>query len=701
MIKRGKVINFLALTQISIIVLFMFSFASIVSGAAHTGQVDDEAAAAAAAAAAEEEAAAAAAAAEQVDDAVASYEFHPDTDVNNAPAISLIGTKTDARFYANELTGELIVKDAAGKVIENPIDLAKLNGARTEGLKLFDSQGNLLRTFGSEADKAAFLKAAGGQGILVTPTERFEVLGVGFTGGVAHLVQGAVWAIAVVGAIQLVGGLFGLESELTKALSLSAIAGIMSYKGLDSLGPSGFGLIENPNNFFLQNSGLIGIGVGVAVFLATYKKEKQKIVQFQCLPWEAPNGGSNCEACNEDEFRPCSEYRCRSLGQACELVNEGTKEEACVWVSPQDVTSPTITPWGEPLTDGLSYTNHGTRPPSLGTKIIRNGATNGCLQAFTPLEFGIQTNEPAQCKIDYVHTDSLDNMVFFFGESNFYIEDHEQRLSLPSPDSLNAEAISLDVPEFQNDGVYDLYVRCQDANGNQNVDEFVFNFCVDSSPDTTPPIIVDTSIISGSPVTFEAGEAEISAFINEPAECKWSIQDKDYDSMENEFACSTSVTELNAQQLYECSTTLTGIKDREENTYYFRCKDQPSKPDSERNVNAQSFVFTLQGTEPLDIIDVSPNNETISDSTNVVDVDIEVETSNGANEGKAICYFSDTGEEGSFVQMFETDNFAHRQTLTLNPFLEPSSPIQLTFGPQSPKEVQTFALSCSQPSSRQ
>ena len=478
------------------------------------------------------------------------------------------------------------------------------------------------------------------------------------------------------GAGKAGGGLFGgLFGSLLQGLMIAGLVGGMAYFIAQSLGESDKGasaiglavgggvftyyLLAQTLGLGIGISALVGLGVGVAILYFLYEKEKTRIVQFQCLPFEAPLGGEDCEICNENEFRPCSEYRCRSLGQACELVNEGTEEERCVWVSRDDAKSTTITPWDEALTEGHSYTKHDARPPALGTKIIKNGATNGCLQAFTPLEFGILTDEPAQCKIDTVHTEKFDDMKFLFGESNFYLEEHKQKLNLPSPDAINTEA-----PELQNDGIYDFYVRCRDRNGNENVDEFIFNLCVDPSPDTTPPIIVDTSIISESPVAFGASEIDVDVYINEPAECKWSIQDKNYEDMENSMVCSTKVNEINAQLLYTCSTTLNGIKDRELNTYYFRCKDQPKKPENERNVNVQSYKFVLRGTEPLNIINVGPNG-TISDNTDLVNVELSAETSNGADEGVAICYFSDNGEEGSYIEMFETRSFEHKQILSL------------------------------------
>lgn len=480
----------------------------------------------------------------------------------------------------------------------------------------------------------------------------------------AHLVEGLIWSGAVVGAIQLFGGLFGLEDQLLNSLSISAFGGIMGGKiayGLfgqptpNVLGSGGIvGNVLSP----LQ-AGLIGVGIAAAIFIATYKKEEQKLVSFQCLPFEAPIGGSRCDECNKDPFRPCSEYRCKALGQACEIVNPGTTEEKCVWVNPKDVTSPTITPSDSALKPNeLSYVPDTTiRPPSRGVKIVRGGG-EGCLQAFTPLEFGITTNEPAQCKIDYIRNATFENMEFFFGETNYLLTNHTQKMKLPSP---NATDLS---PVLQNDGTFSLFVRCQDANGNVNEDAFVFSFCIDPSPDTTPPIIEGTSISSGGFIQFDSDSTPIELYINEPSECKWSRQDKAYEDMENQMSCGTETFQINANLNYVCSDELTGIQNQQQNKFYFRCKDNPGKEENERNVNVQSHELTLQGTQGLNILEVGPS-ETISGSTDTVPVSLTVKTDDGAEEGKAVCYFSPTGEIDSYITMFNTNNFEHSQELDL------------------------------------
>ncbi len=481
-----------------------------------------------------------------------------------------------------------------------------------------------------------------------------------------NLVEGLVWSIAVVGVIQTVGRLAGADEELINTLSVSAAAGIIGGKalyglfGASSQGVSGSGGLLASQSWYGPLTGtVIGAAIAVGIFIALYSKEKKKLVKFQCLPFEPPLGGAKCEECNKDPFRPCSEYRCRSLGQACQILNPGTAEEKCAWVNPKDVTSPTIETWKDVLTKGLNYIPDSTiRPPNRGVKVVRGNAD--CLEAFTPLEFGIVTNEPAQCKIDYSLTKSLDEMKFFFEGTNYYRYNHTQKMKLPGPDSAQGEL----APELKNDGTFSLFARCRDANGNENVDAFVFNFCVDPSPDTTPPIIEGTSIVQKGFVRFNADSTPIEVYVNEPAQCKWSRQSKNYDDMENDMICDTEAFQINADLNYVCGGNLTGIKNNEENKFYFRCKDGPDKTDSERNVMVQSYELTLRGSQLLNILNVGPNG-TIFGSTDSVSVDLRVITDDGAEEGKSICYFSNTGEQDSYIAMFETNSFEHKQSLDL------------------------------------
>ena len=409
-----------------------------------------------------------------------------------------------------------------------------------------------------------------------------------------------------------------------------------------------------------------GIGIGLVtaalVFYFTYKDIEEETIIFTCDPWQPPTGGSFCAECNKQGVLPCSEYQCRSLGQACELVNAGTEEEKCVWVHPRDVKFPTIEPWLDALLEDHRYTpDNKISPPDRGVIIESTETSDKCVKAFTPLTFGITLNEPAKCKLDYLRKDNFDSMEFFFGGSQLFRQNHTQIMSLPGLNAYEAENI-----EIRNDGDYELFVRCQDKNGNSNTANFVFKFCVEKGPDTTAPVIVTTNLINGMPIAHNQSSLDLIAYINEPAECRWDHDDREYEDMANDLSCSESVTEINAQMLYECTTELTSLKNDEENKFYLRCRDQPSGIlEVDRNTNTESYEFVVRGTIPLAIGDVEPNG-TVRDSTDPVKVTLEAETSAGADEGISTCYYGDDqGDEKEYIKFFDTLSHEHSQDLFL------------------------------------
>ncbi|MEK6889593.1 MAG: hypothetical protein AABW82_01205 [Nanoarchaeota archaeon] len=483
-----------------------------------------------------------------------------------------------------------------------------------------------------------------------------KILGQGIGKSVpAHLAEGLVWAAAAYFGGKMLGSMIGLSENNANALGISLASGVAAFKlikiaGSDS-GGSFIKYFGDQSFFGGGNAFLTSAAIVIVIFALMYKDEKTKTLTFQCLPWEPQLGGAKCEECNKDSFRPCSEYRCKSLGQACDLVNKGTENEQCVWTSKNDVTSPKITPNVTALSNGLVYQPLLGRPVERGTKIVNTADAKGCLQAFTPLQFGLDTNEAAQCKMDY-QDNNLTSLRFFIGGSNYYSKSHVQLMKLPSPNDESADA-----PIFKNDGTFDLFVRCQDANGNANVDVYVVEFCVNKGPDTTPPAIEKTSIISGSPVQYKIDSVPLEVYTNELAQCKWSKQDKVYDNMENTFACASSATTINADLLYTCAGNVSGVQDRANNEYFFRCRD------SVGNTNVESYKFNLLGSEELNIKSLSPN-QTIFGSTNTVPVKLEVETEDGSDEGKAVCFYNSTSTSG-FVSMLNTNAFKHEQILQL------------------------------------
>ena len=209
-----------------------------------------------------------------------------------------------------------------------------------------------------------------------------------------------------------------------------------------------------------------------------------------------------------------------------------------------------------------------------------------------------------------------------------------------------------------------MYVRCQDANGNANLQSYVFNFCVEKGPDTTAPLIVTTNILNDSPIAYNKTSVDIELYVNEPSSCKWSTNDLAYKDMENPLTCSSSVFEMNANLLYKCTTKLTGLKNAQDNNFYFKCQDHPELPENERNTDSKSYAFTLIGTRTLNILTAKPNG-TIKDATDIVPVTLEVETANGYKEGEALCYYSPTGTSDSYIEFRNTNSNLHSQVLNL------------------------------------
>lgn len=459
-----------------------------------------------------------------------------------------------------------------------------------------------------------------------------------------NLIGNAIYyAGAGAGLFGIIGGLAGGDNGGQWGALAGAVGGIVAALAI--------------NQGVSQTDALIlGLVTAGLIFVFTYKKANTEITEFYCLPWQAPIGGADCEQCNK--FEECSEYTCRSLGQACQIINAGTKEQKCVWQNPGDVNSPIIK--FKETSKGYNFKpDNSIRPPATGVVIKPNNGE--CVKAFFPLSFTFDTNEPAQCKIDYNLTDNFEKMNFFVNGSNLFVYNHTEKLSLPGPEALNSEN-----PELKNNGEYTLFIRCQDANGNFNQDAFSVNFCVEKGPDTTPPIISEVNIPSGNPVRFNQSSFDLEIYVNEPAECKWSRTDQNYDNMENKMNCDTKIFQMNNKNLYTCRAVLTGIQDRKNNDYFFRCKDQPQEKDSDRNINIQSYPYRLIGTQPLNILEVKPD-ETIKGSADVIPVNLEIKTDNGYENGNALCYYYNDKEnsapkkEEDYVLFHDTKSNIHLQ----------------------------------------
>ncbi|MFH1237862.1 MAG: hypothetical protein ABIH79_00820 [archaeon] len=478
-------------------------------------------------------------------------------------------------------------------------------------------------------------------------------------GGMDSLLTGIQWVALAYMAGQMLGSMFGLSEKNTKALSTAMALGVGAYNVLETYSFAEGAMFEN-YAVLGQYGGLIGLGIGIMVFVAMYKKESTKNVEFNCMPWQAPTGGDACEECNDPDL-PCSEYRCKALGQNCELVNKGTNQENCITVRHDDTNPPILSPDESKLTFGHRYTNVRNSPPGPGFNIVYSDSSDGCLRAFTPLEFGVNSDEPAQCKIDFNHTLKFDDMVSFMGGNNLYVYNHSERFSLPGAKVIENSSFPL-----ENGKDLTFFIRCRDKQGNENSAEYAVKFCIDPTPDSTAPQIRASSIINGGCVAEEQSNAEVEFYINEPSDCRWSSQNQDYDNMQNGMVCSSELYQMNAAQLFTCKANLTGIA-RDETNFYVRCKDQPGKADEDRNENQESYVFSLRGSTGLKMNNLQPNG-TIFGGVRPSPVELYVETLFGCNGGQAVCFYSTTGEDNDYIMFYDTnmEDGIHTQRLDLD-----------------------------------
>lgn len=476
--------------------------------------------------------------------------------------------------------------------------------------------------------------------------------------------------------IQSVKGLVVTLGSLAGIIGTALFAGIMATGGFSNVGVNG--LLPIGWVAFIVMTVLIILVILISAFV----DYKEISVEFECQPWQAPLGGDDCEKCNEDELRPCTEYKCRSLGSACELISEGELYEVenpvCIDAYSDDSTPPTIifeSIEEEYIVEG--ETNNGIS--------IRN-SEGGCIQEMDLVNFTLKTengygeDDYAKCVYSWNRgTDppspgneyNLNGETFV--EGNFFSIMHTFEGRLPLVSSLNNIRGTLGARE----GDLNMYVRCADYAGNFNVNEYVVNLCVKEGPDITPPNIMEYIPEEGSYLRHNETTQTLIISLNEPSECKWTHDtDKSYEDMENYFVCEEYIPSV-IQSRWDCWTELTNLIDSE-NNIYIKCKDQPWISGGEeydgvyteenRNTNSQGFLYTLHTTEAsLEITSISPSGEIeVGGESN--EINLEATTSGGVDNGIAVCEyrFIESPSGTNVWDIFLETNFnSHRQPFTL------------------------------------
>ncbi len=369
-------------------------------------------------------------------------------------------------------------------------------------------------------------------------------------------------------------------------------------------------------------------------FITGWGDIEERTVEFKCYPWQAPVGEQDCSACNKDPRFDCTDYRCESLGQTCKLVNEFSENPECISV-PKDNNAPKIN--STSVTEGFIL-----EKKEEGRYELR-GENTECITEWTPLQIILNLDESSQCKYTFTKplTKNYEDMVGNFPqEGNLFSNEHHLNIFMPGIDSSKVFNLQGDVRKSYADAR--IYIRCQDYWGNHNLNENIISFCVNSGEDITPVNHQFTLFSPKNNSILKEGtnSTELKIYTNEPAECRYSSGNQSDFSLMNPMNCKNKVEQY-TNQGWECNTKISlnqGVND-----LYFKCKDQPwyanTTNETKRNINNEILHYQVKVSQnELKIDSISPSG-IIEKGLVPASIDLNVETSGGAEDGKALCRY--------------------------------------------------------------
>lgn len=434
---------------------------------------------------------------------------------------------------------------------------------------------------------------------------------------------------------------------LSEVLGLeTGAARLMVYAGAwAGLGFSVVLLASNPLGWIaVAVAALIGLGA------LSLRECEDYVVEFECLPWEPPSGGDNCDLCNDEEF--CSEYKCESLGAACELLNEGTDHELCAEV-PVDVV-PVITPGNDRQfwSDG-AYAYDVT---STGFTLSASENSEACFEASSNILFSINTSVPAKCKFSTQPFEDFSVEEYFGLNHHGYTHFDNQYMV----DPVDGVAQGLEYSEDMR-----LYFKCQNRHGLETPQHYVVEYCVNQGDDNSGPAIIEIIPEDDSLVGYDTNETQISVFTTELADCRWSTSPSaNFADMENQMQ---KLSQSVATPPFISRATIPTNKT--ENTIYIDCMDKPwyGNDFTQRNAMTNKKPYTLE--KPSIKIEISSikidgklPDSTFETPTKVSTLELNIITSGGGN--KHYCSWNTRGYE--FVTPIFEDGSLRSHKVNMN-----------------------------------
>lgn len=359
-----------------------------------------------------------------------------------------------------------------------------------------------------------------------------------------------------------------------------------------------------------------------------------------CNVWEAPDAGKNCQKC-EEGISPCTEYKCMSLGKecvfeenkgipSCSKIKKVSKEKPIVSI-PKDSIQPKYTieesslEINEKVISGIKIKEK-IKPYQKISFLIETSSDTVCKMSYLPdstIISGIRISEegftknhsisfrvPPQPRIPeklFSLLNSTDNKglvenMFNIKNSINDIENNGMKsifTSIFGPELINnkdkelssfVKLFTTDIPNIKesieivlnkiNDNSYYMFFSCVDQEGKESVNPFFIDVTIDSfEDDNKAPVLIGSIPENGSLFAFKSESIESELYFDEPSECRYSYEDKDFSEMENSLTCSDSIYDFSSEfgGSYLCKDSINASNDIM--NIFVRCRDNPQKID--------------------------------------------------------------------------------------------------------------------------
>lgn len=315
--------------------------------------------------------------------------------------------------------------------------------------------------------------------------------------------------------------------------------------------------------------------------------------KFQCKPWEPPyaNPGeeSKCNLCNEDDPKnkfklPCTEYKCKSLGEGCAVIPKEDVEEEKVICYSSDCES------AEPdiallSIEGFEESDYSENSEGL---TITPHITEG-----TQISFTIETDRETKCKLFFDKSsiplgfnEDIEDDENYNPDVHFKIPEGGEVFSKKHTFIFSARGVE-GIDESDKQITY--YVACEDVCRTPTSDPYYkFDFWVTHQIDFTAPEITKFTPEQNSFLAFNVNETELTLLLSERGTCKYSKTPNQisFENMEVTMNCNIDSYDYRD---WTCNTYLDELN-QAENKIYIRCSN------TDGYMHDEDIIYTLKAS---------------------------------------------------------------------------------------------------------